>query len=227
MIDAIWEILVKIFDYFFAINAPMTIMIIGWSGGLWYYLRMREQSILQPLEVAKHKSILIKIQMDMAERILDRLHAMLYGLYRHQRRVALEAQGMTTTEARDHLEMDMPTFMHSLQLWGVHGAIRSEIRSFFRDNHLADRTEKDFKDYLNVRKADVWTALVAAMNEYWFSGMTSPSRSDMYDVHEQNQNDILDLVEEIFVEGRRIAIEYQEKLSPKIRQKFADFGGFF
>jgi hypothetical protein len=49
----------------------------------------------------------------------------------------------------------------------------------------------------------------------------------MYDVHEQNQNDILDLVEEIFVEGRRIAIEYQEKLSPKIRQKFADFGGFF
>lgn len=219
MIDAIWEILLRIFTYFFAVNAPMTIMILGLGVGLWYYLRVREASILQPLELANHKAQLIKLQMDMAERLLDQLHAKLYGLYRHQRRVALESQGMSTTEARDHLEMDMATFMHSLQLWGVHGVIRSEIRSFFRDNHLADRNEADFREYLIRRKSDVWTAMVAAISEYWFSGMVSPSRSDMYDIHEQNQNDILGLIEEIFVLGRKIAIEYHEKLTPKVKKK--------
>lgn len=217
MADAIGEIILRIFDYFFSQNAPMTIAMFGITLANVVYLRNKEYSIVLPLKVSKIQAELIKLQMDMAEKYLDSLHAKLYGLYRHQRRIALESQGMTTTEARDHLEMDMPTFMHSLQLWGVHGVIRSEIRSFFKDNHLADRDEENFRAYLERRKDDVWTAMVQAMNEYWFSGMTAPSRSDIYDCHEENKKDILLIVEGIFIEGRRMAIEYKDTVD--VRKK--------
>jgi hypothetical protein len=212
MWDAVSYIVVQIFDYFFAQNAPMTVMLIGLGAANFMYLSQREKHILVPLKVEKAQSELIKRQMDMAEYPLEKLHSKLFGLYRHERRMALEAQGMSTTEARDHLEMDMHTFMHSLQLWGVHGVIRSKVRQFFKENHLADKDDNEFKVYLERRKKDVWNAIVQAMNEYWFGGMTAPSRSDMYDCHEKNQDDIMRILEEIFIEGRVMAIKYQAGL---------------
>jgi len=213
MTDAVGHMMTQIFDYFFAQNAPMTIMITLILVGVFVYFRYWATLVLRPLRISEAKSELIKRQMDMAEAPLDRLRGKLYGLYRHERRLALEAQGMSVTEARDHLDADMHTWMHSLQLRGVHGSLRAEIRKFFRDNHLATRNEEDFRKYLAQRTQDIWAVMVEAMNMYWFSGMTNPSRSDLYDAHEKNQAMVFEIISEILIEGRKLAIEYQAELS--------------
>lgn len=227
MIDFIFEQLGKIFDYFFAVNAPMTIIVLGLTGGLFYYLKSREASIVRPLEIANHQAILLKKQMDNAENPLDELRSKFYGLYRHQRRLGLEKSGMTVDEARFQLDADKDTFLHSLQLRGVHGALRNEIRAYFRENHLADKSEAEFENYIEKRKKQVWTVVVNAMNDYWFPGMIDPSRSDMFDVHEESRDSLLRIVEEIFREGRRIAQDYRAEIASKESRRWLSLRGIF
>jgi hypothetical protein len=213
MIDFVWNALISIFDYFFAQNAPMTILILVAGIASFHILRTRELRILKPLEAEKNAAGLLKEQMQLVEDNLDDFHATLYGLYRKERKKYV---------GRDSLEMDSDTFMHSLQLWGVQGKIRNEIRRFFRDNHLADKTDSEFHVYKDMRKEHVWSQVVKGINEYWFGGMVEPSRSDMYDIHQENKDKILSIIDKIFDQGRDKAIEYRRALQ-KNQRRFGPF----
>lgn len=213
--DYLLKILYNIFEYFFKLNAPMTAMVVALTGTLVMYLKSRESSIVRPLEVSHHQQTLLKKQMDNSEGPLEEARAKLYGIYRHERRLGLEKTGLTTDEARFRLDNDIETHTHALQLKGVHGVLRNEIRTFFRDNHLADKSETEFEAYVEKRKKQMWTVLVETMSEHWFSGMTDPSRSDLFDVHEVNKDAIFRIMEDIFREGRQIAVKYQESMGQK------------
>jgi hypothetical protein len=218
MIDFIWTALTNTFSYFFAQNAPMTIVVLLATVTSTVALRRRERRIIEPLEADKNAKRLLQLQMELTDDKVDQLHAVLYGLYRHERKLRLEQTGVPNPRA--HLEMDWQTFMHSLQLWTVVDEIKNEIRRFFRDNHLAEKTDEEFHVYKDLRRGQVWTRMVKAMNVYWFSGMTAPSRSDMFDVHEKNKKVLFEIVDHIFDEGRRIAVQYKKMLDQKDKRSF-------
>jgi hypothetical protein len=222
------DVLVSIFDYFFQQNAAMTILVSVIAGAAyfayWKYKRddkKRKEEIEQehetrvkylidkvitPLSLRDRKNELIKLQMQYADDALDELHGYLYGLYRTSRKEQLEAEGCDT--ARSELDMDFEVFLHSLILWGVHDRVKSEIRGFFRDNHLASMTDPEFHVYLENRMKRVWTKMVKAIDEYWFGNTSGPNRSDIFDLHDSNKDSILKIIEDVFIEGRATAIKY-------------------
>jgi hypothetical protein len=206
MIDIFVTIALRIFDYFISQNAPMTIAIVIGCGSLYLYLNKRERMILEPIEQSKYAADLMKLQMNMLDDSLDRLHSVLYSIYRAVRKRMMEEDG--DDKARDNLEYDTFVFMHSLQLWGVQGAIKNEVRRFFRENHLASMDEDKFNAYLTFRTDQMWTKLIQVIDEYWFSGMVRPNRSDLYDIHEKERDRIMSVIRDILTAGRKIAIEY-------------------
>ena len=208
MIDFLWNILTDVWTYFFQTNAPLTIFVSMFIAGSTYHYRQKERTLVQPLVINENARRLLQLQMDLADDTINELHAYLYGLYRHERRLAMEAGGVA--DGRAYLEMDWQTFMHSLQLWGVVEEIKTEIRKFFRENHLAERSTAEFTIYKDMRKRQIWSRMIKAMNSYWFSGMGIPSRSDIYDVHEDNKDKIFEIIDRVFDEGRDIAIQYRD-----------------
>lgn len=225
------EVLVSIFDYFFQQNAGMTVLITVVAGigyfAYWKYKRdakkRREEleeehservkdlidRVITPLSLRDRKNDLMKLQMEYADDALDEFHGFLYGLYRTARKEQLELEG--DIDARGNLDMDFEVFLHSMVLWGVHDRVKSEIRGFFRDNHLASFSEVEFKVYLDNRMKRVWTRMIKAMNEYWFGNTSGPSRSDVFDLHDNNKEAIMKIIEDIFLEGRQVAMRYHQE----------------
>lgn len=213
MLNTIAYIIKTIFDYLFAQNTPLTIMMFSMAGMMVWYLRKREQQIIGPMEQSKNAAELLKLQMTMVDDSMDELHAYLYGLYRHERKLALQAEG--NPDPRGTLEIDWQTFMHSVQLWGVHAIIKNELRKYLRDNHLSDKSEDEFQIYMELRLRNIWARFILAVNEYWFSGMDKPNRSDLYDTHEKNKDQILRIIKDIMIESRRIAIKFKQMKTAK------------
>lgn len=222
MADVIWTAITNTMDYFFDQNAPMTVVIVIMGVSSYLFLKQWRHHVLRPLEDSANTSALLKLQMQIVEDSLDEFHETMYDIYKRARESYLARDASPDNVVV--LEMDMQTFMHSLELWGVQGVVENEIRKFFRDNHLAEKTEAEFEIYKDMRKRHLWNRMVKTLNRYWFGGHTNPTRAELATIHLERKEDILATIDEIFIEGRRLAIDFQN--AQKKKKKVFSIGDF-
>lgn len=111
--------------------------------------------------------------------------------------------------------------VYRLCLRSIYEDLKDYVRICFRENHLSDKTESDFKEYVNLKIDDVFQKTTELLNELYKGKIVTRSM-----VHKSNQ-DILPilrvLLSEIFYKAREISISTQEQIT----KEEDEFDAFF
>lgn len=175
-------------------------------GGIYYFifckLPGRTHLLLTPF--------IVKEQMDSADEYLDEIENDMLSIYLRMRKDA--KQGCTAG-----LIMDEETKRFQVLSKFLLYKMKSLIRNFFRENHLAEMSEVEFNRHISDR-ADLIMRRLREMYNMWYISGDSPTAEEFYETFLSDYKlKMKNKLQDIFREGREISKQFQNK---KFKKKY-------
>jgi len=106
--------------------------------------------------------------------------------------------------------------------------IRHEARvlckRYLNENHLAQKTEPEFENYIKLRTKAIIASVTELLNREY--ALKSPSREELYDANEAIEADIADMISGAIRQCRQISIAAQKEGEENERKISEAFGPF-
>lgn len=175
-------------------------------GGLYYFVFCK-LPLRSPLLFAPY---IVKEQMDNADEFLEEIENDMLSIYLKMRKDA--KAGCSTG-----LIFDDETRRFQVLSKFLGYKMKSLIRYFFRENHLAEMPETEFNRHISERSDLIMRRLRETYNMWYISG-DSPTSEEFYDVFLTDyRHKMKNKLQEMFREGREISKKFQDK---KFKKKF-------
>lgn len=108
--------------------------------------------------------------------------------------------------------------------------VQSFFRRFFKENHMAEKSEKEFEEYKKDRVAQIIATNKAFFEEHYFANIFTPSVMEVNAIHVPLYAQIEVYLGKAFDKARDISIDYQKEIIKKkkvIDEKYKNTFGLY
>ena len=143
---------------------------------------------------------LVRLQMEYAETAMDDIKSEAYS---HYLKIRKEKLG-----GKELLSHDRDAHHYKSTLYQVSDSTKDLVRYFFRQNHLSEMSDAEFKIHVAKRTDKIVTRLTDDLSLLYYPN-SDPDRIELYDYNLLHVIPSVRLaVEDVFEEGRKLAIQF-------------------
>lgn len=211
MLNTIWSIVEKVFDYLFMQNAPFTVILVGMGLIVWRMWKSQKKTMSALKEW--------KIDMDVLNRQKARVgyhfsevSQILKKNFNELRGKELLRNGIPEDRLGVEIISDSEVHRYEVQVELLFDRyIKPQVEIFYIENHLHEKSEREFEGgYMDACVNSMVTEFSQRFNQWWWPG-TIPDRDTTKDEQLKLMPEITDAIKRMFREAREISVDYRSR----------------